>query len=128
MGFAGQGPVRWRLLAQVASAMLLGGAISLEREFAVMTAGLRTYMLVAGAATLLAALSNGVIEYLAMTILGVSFPGAGTIIHGPARHRVVGLASGASIPMRPPSRLEWRRRCGCLSPAVVCSPGLHCAD
>jgi putative Mg2+ transporter-C (MgtC) family protein len=51
-----------QILAYVALAMLLGAIIGLDREFADKPAGLRTHMLVAGAATLLVMLSDVVIE------------------------------------------------------------------
>jgi putative Mg2+ transporter-C (MgtC) family protein len=44
------------ILGSVALAMLLGGFIGLEREYAHKPAGLRTHMLVSGAAALLVGL------------------------------------------------------------------------
>lgn len=51
MGLIGLNQVQ--ILAYVVLAMLLGAMIGLEREFADKPAGLRTHMLVAGAAALL---------------------------------------------------------------------------
>jgi putative Mg2+ transporter-C (MgtC) family protein len=103
-----------QILAYVALAMLLGAIIGLDREFADKPAGLRTHMLVAGAATLLVSLSDVVIQrfsadlsnqllqsdpirIIEAVITGVSFLGAGTIIrHGSGRH-VEGLTTAASI-------------------------------
>ncbi len=103
-----------QILAYVALAMLLGGTIGLEREFADKPAGLRTHMLVAGAAALLVMLGHVVIQSFGVgqenpslrsdpvriieaVITGVSFLGAGTIIRqGPGR-RVEGLTTAASI-------------------------------
>ena len=51
-------------VGKVAAAMILGAFIGVEREVKDKPAGLRTHMLVAGAATLLVALSNHVIREL----------------------------------------------------------------
>jgi putative Mg2+ transporter-C (MgtC) family protein len=48
----------FQILAYVAVAMLLGALIGLEREFKDKPAGLRTHMLVAGAAALLLSLAT----------------------------------------------------------------------
>ncbi|NIV30277.1 MAG: MgtC/SapB family protein, partial [Anaerolineae bacterium] len=48
----------FEILAYVAVAMLLGAIIGLEREFKDKPAGLRTHMLVAGAAALLVSLGD----------------------------------------------------------------------
>ena len=54
------------MLADVAAAMLLGSLIGLEREFRRKAAGLRTHMLVAGAAAMLVEGARGLLhEFLA---------------------------------------------------------------
>ncbi|MFZ1771035.1 MAG: MgtC/SapB family protein, partial [Caldilinea sp.] len=51
------------ILLRVALAMILGAALGFERELANKPAGLRTHMLVAGAAALLVGLGEVVIAY-----------------------------------------------------------------
>ncbi|MBI3943865.1 MAG: MgtC/SapB family protein [Chloroflexi bacterium] len=95
--------------------MLLGGLIGLEREFADKPAGLRTQMLVAGAAALLVGLGNVLLQafnppdpatirsdpirIVEAIITGVSFLGAGTIFRRSAENYVEGLTTAASILM-----------------------------
>ena len=103
-----------QILVQVGVAMLLGAIIGFERELEDKPAGLRTHMLVAGAAALLVALSSVVVERFAegvggrytqsdpvriieAVITGVSFLGAGTILRHSARWRIEGLTTAASI-------------------------------
>ncbi len=103
-------------LVQVALAMLLGAVIGLEREWARKPAGLRTHMLVAGAAALLVFLGEVVIQrydhpqyagalradplrILSAVITGVSFLGAGTIIRRARDETVEGLTTAASLLM-----------------------------
>jgi putative Mg2+ transporter-C (MgtC) family protein len=83
-------------------AVLLGGAIGLERELSGKPAGLRTNILICMGATLFTALSvkmslgRGDPARVAAQILpGVGFIGAGTILH--ARGSVTGLTSAATI-------------------------------
>jgi putative Mg2+ transporter-C (MgtC) family protein len=107
-------PTQYQVLAYVALAMLLGAIIGLDREFAEKPAGLRTHMLVAGAAALLVALSNVLVGQFGLSlgselvradpiriiqavITGVSFLGAGTIIRHSSAHHVEGLTTAASI-------------------------------
>ena len=104
----------FQILAYVAVAMLLGALIGLEREFKDKPAGLRTHMLVAGAAALLLSLGDVVtshfqlelggqvvqadpIRIMEAVITGVSFLGAGTIIRSSAGGGVEGLTTAASI-------------------------------
>ena len=108
-------PSQWIVLGHVMIAMLLGGALGMERELASKPAGLRTHMLVTGAATLLVLLSDVVVKdfdagmvanmirvdplrIVEAVITGVSFLGAGTIIvrRGTA-DAVEGLTTAASI-------------------------------
>ena len=104
----------FQILAYVAVAMLLGAMIGLEREFKDKPAGLRTHMLVAGAAALLVSLGDVVISHFRIelggqavqsdpirimeaVITGVSFLGAGTIIRSRAGGEVEGLTTAASL-------------------------------
>jgi putative Mg2+ transporter-C (MgtC) family protein len=103
-------------LAHIAVAMLLAGVIGLEREQAHKPAGLRTHMLVAGAAALLVILGDLVIHrynrpefipgiradplrILSAVITGVSFLGAGTILRRVQTDKVEGLTTAASLLM-----------------------------
>lgn len=104
-----------RILGEVALAMLLGAIIGIDREMADKPAGLRTNMLVAGAAALLVALGDTMVERFATRtavellrsdpiriieaiITGISFLGAGTIIVRRDRvGQVEGLTTAASI-------------------------------
>jgi putative Mg2+ transporter-C (MgtC) family protein len=90
------------LLAQLLLAVLLGGAIGIERELKGKPAGLRTNILICMAAVLFTSLSirlaheRGDPGRLAAQILtGVGFIGAGTILH--TRGAVTGLTSAATI-------------------------------
>ena len=103
-----------RILGLVALAMGLGAMIGLEREFAAKPAGLRTHMMVAGAASLFVALGNVLVKHfdeglpheilrtdpvrvIEAVITGVSFLGAGTIIRGDTGRKIEGLTTAASI-------------------------------
>jgi len=103
-----------KVLLSVVLAMGLGAVLGLEREAARKPAGLRTNMLVAGAAAFLVGLSGilvrqfhdelgpGVvssdpIRIIQAIIVGVSFLGAGTIIRYESRLRVEGLTTAASL-------------------------------
>jgi putative Mg2+ transporter-C (MgtC) family protein len=106
-------PPFW-ILGYVAVAMLLGAMIGLEREIAGKPAGLRTHMLVTGAATLFVTLGDIVVQrfdaelggqlvrsdpirIIEAVITGVSFLGAGTIIRHGSRQSVEGLTTAASM-------------------------------
>lgn len=101
-------------LGLVALAMLLGAVIGFEREYADKPAGLRTHMMVAGAAALLMTLGDVLllhfdsdvsrtvlrsdpIRIIEAIITGVSFLGAGTIIVRRSENSVEGLTTAASI-------------------------------
>jgi putative Mg2+ transporter-C (MgtC) family protein len=103
-----------QVLGCVALAMALGAIIGFEREKADKPAGLRTHMLVAGAAALLVALGDIVvarfdvalgrelvqsdpIRIIEAVITGVSFLGAGTIIRHRGKNQVEGLTTAASL-------------------------------
>jgi len=109
-GWEAQAPV----IAKVAFAMLLGGAIGIEREMKDRPAGFRTHMLVAGAAALLTGMGDMMLalaqhgdagrvridpfRLVEAVIAGVSFIGAGTMIAH--RGRVVaGITTAASLLM-----------------------------
>jgi putative Mg2+ transporter-C (MgtC) family protein len=102
------------IVLRVAISLVLGALIGLDREFAEKPAGLRTHMLVAGAAALLvgqaevmviqfnAATTGQLIEsdpirVIGAIITGVSFLGAGTIIRRGGRGEVEGLTTAASL-------------------------------
>ena len=93
---------RLDLMAQLALATLLGGAIGLERELGGKPAGLRTNILICMGAVLYTSLSIDIAgdradpgRVAAQIVTGVGFIGAGTILH--ARGAVVGLTSAATI-------------------------------
>ena len=100
--------------ARVAVAMLLGAAIGLERETKDKPAGLRTHMLMAGAASVMVAFGPVMVERLGETIsgdvlradpirlivavsTGVSFLGAGTILRRGSERQVERLTTAASL-------------------------------
>ena len=85
-------------------AVLLGGAIGLERELRGKAAGLRTNILICAGSTLFTSLSiaiptaGGVGDpgrIAAQIVTGVGFIGAGTILH--SRGHISGLTSAATI-------------------------------
>ena len=90
------------LLAELALAVVLGGAIGFEREWKGKPAGLRTNILICMAAVLFteisyrAGIAGGDPGRIAAQILtGVGFLGAGTILHH--KGSVSGLTSAATI-------------------------------
>ncbi|MHB1863276.1 MAG: MgtC/SapB family protein [Gemmatimonadaceae bacterium] len=98
------------LLAKLVVAVLLGGAIGLEREVAGKPAGLRTNILICVGAALFMHLSivvgdigfspdghpyGDVTRIAAQIVTGVGFLGAGTIMQ--ARGTIIGLTSAATI-------------------------------
>lgn len=104
----------WTPIIKVVFAMFLGGLMGLERELASKPAGLRTHMLVAGAASLLVVLGDVMIinyggspfveaiqadpiRIMEAIITGISFLGAGTIIFRNRDESVEGLTTAASI-------------------------------
>jgi putative Mg2+ transporter-C (MgtC) family protein len=106
--------VQLQVIGEVALAALLGGLIGIEREIADKPAGFRTHMLVAGAAALLVALGDALLERFSADptlavvrsdpiriveaiITGISFLGAGTIFQRTKSERVEGLTTAASI-------------------------------
>jgi putative Mg2+ transporter-C (MgtC) family protein len=94
--------------------MLFGAVIGLEREAKDKPAGLRTHMLMAGAATLLVSLGSVIVKdfnaalgtqlveteplrIIGAVVTGVSFLGAGTILRRGDEHQVEGLTTAASL-------------------------------
>jgi putative Mg2+ transporter-C (MgtC) family protein len=83
----------WSTLGKLLLAVFLGGVVGFERELAARPAGLRTHMLVAGAATLLVVMAERLVRafqpadvvthdpvrVIEAIIVGISFLGAGTI-------------------------------------------------
>lgn len=106
-----------KIAAEVGFAMLLGALIGIEREAAHKPAGIRTHMLVAGAAALLVGLGHALIEtfvpvadhsalrlqtdpirIVEAIVTGVSFLGAGTIFRRSRNEPVVeGLTTAACL-------------------------------
>jgi putative Mg2+ transporter-C (MgtC) family protein len=106
--------IQFKILGNIALAMILGAIIGLDREFAEKPAGLRTHMLVSGSAALLIALGEITVTYfktqfgldlvradpiriIAAVITGISFLGAGTIIRQGQEGNVEGLTTAASL-------------------------------
>lgn len=106
--------VQVQAFIEVLIAVILGGVVGLEREFANKPAGLRTHMLVAGASALFVVLGDIIVLHFESSIpgnasmadpvriiqaivVGISFLGAGTIIRLDREERVEGLTTAASI-------------------------------
>lgn len=103
-----------QVIGEVLLAMFLGGLIGYDREQANKPAGLRTHMLVAGAAALLVGISEVLVgrsgelqtqpervadpvRIIEAIVTGVSFIGAGTILRHGHRERVEGLTTAAAL-------------------------------
>jgi putative Mg2+ transporter-C (MgtC) family protein len=102
-----------QILLRVAVAMALGAVVGLEREISDKPAGLRTHMLVSGAAALFVALADALVQdfqasaseiradpirVIEAVVAGVSFLGAGTIIRRTSEgSHVEGLTTAASL-------------------------------
>ena len=94
--------LRLELLFKLVLAVLLGGAIGLERELRGKPAGLRTNVLICIGATLFTVLSLHISagggdpgRIAAQVLTGIGFIGAGTILH--LRGAITGLTSAATI-------------------------------
>ena len=94
--------LRLDLIGFLVVAVLLGGAVGLEREVAGKPAGLRTNILICVGAALFTQLSITLAgatgdkgRIAAQIVTGVGFLGAGTILHG--KGIVTGLTSAATI-------------------------------
>ncbi|MGH7649672.1 MAG: MgtC/SapB family protein [Gemmatimonadaceae bacterium] len=103
-------PVRLELLVKLVVAVVLGGAVGLEREVSAKPAGLRTTILICVGAALFTHLSitigqvsltpagqpyGDVTRIAAQIVTGIGFLGAGAILHG--RGSVIGLTTAATI-------------------------------
>ncbi|HTO75393.1 MAG TPA: MgtC/SapB family protein [Thermoanaerobaculia bacterium] len=106
--------VQLRMLVDVALAMFFGAFIGLERELRRKAAGLRTHMLVAGAAAMLvegaralehqflgastpAAVRFDPVPVITAVVTAVGFLGAGTIIRQRDEEHIEGLTTAASM-------------------------------
>ncbi|MBN1995145.1 MAG: MgtC/SapB family protein [Anaerolineae bacterium] len=105
---------QFQILLEVILAAFLSALIGVERELADKPAGLRTHVLVGGAAALLVGLSDVAVNHFAIdlgtsviradpirimeaVVTGVAFLGAGTIIRHSPQKQVEGLTTAASI-------------------------------
>ena len=106
---------QWAILGKFVVALVLGGIIGWEREISDKPAGLRTHMIVVGAACLLICMTGLVggavkpgmddegffrtdpLRIVQGIIIGISFLGAGTIIRRGGGEKVEGLTTAASI-------------------------------
>ena len=112
----GAGTAQLKIALQVIIAMTLGAAVGYDREASDKPAGLRTHMLVAGAAalfvglgTIIAQIYNAAISgpriqtdpirVFEAIITGISFLGAGTIIRHRENDKVEGITTAASLLM-----------------------------
>ena len=104
------------ILARVAAAMLLGGVLGIERELGRHAAGLRTHMLVSGAAALIVGLGDVIAQHfteeayaellridpgrlIEAVVAAVGFIGAGAILRAHGADRVHGLTTASSLLM-----------------------------
>lgn len=101
------------LLGKIALALLLGGIIGYEREIEDKPAGFRTHMLVSGASALMVGMTDALLAHIEVktgvtlsadpirivesVITGISFLGAGTILHREETKSVVGLTTAAAL-------------------------------
>ncbi|RZA32664.1 MAG: MgtC/SapB family protein [Lysobacteraceae bacterium] len=104
------------ILVRVAAAMLFGGVLGIERELGKHAAGLRTHMLIAGAAALIVGLGDVIAQHFSgeryrdllqvdpvrlieAVVAAVGFVGAGAILRGGADDPVRGLTTASSLLM-----------------------------
>ncbi|KAG1390726.1 hypothetical protein G6F58_012905 [Rhizopus delemar] len=100
------------ILLRVGAAMLFGGVLGVEREMGKHAAGLRTHMLIAGAAALIVGLGDSVAEHfqqeryrallqvdpvrlIAAVVACVGFVAAGTILRGSSDDQVSGMTTAS---------------------------------
>jgi putative Mg2+ transporter-C (MgtC) family protein len=112
----GAGTAQLKIALQVIIAMTLGAAVGYDREASDKPAGLRTHMLVAGAAALFVGLGAIIAQLYSTTvagsriqtdpirvfeaiITGISFLGAGTIIRHRENDKVEGITTAAALLM-----------------------------
>src|SRR5579872_1663574 len=104
------GALKFTLLAKLLLAMVLGGAIGVEREISGKPAGLRTNILICVGAALFTHLSIEIAEIgfspdshpfgdttriAAQIVSGIGFLGAGAILHGEGA--IIGLTTAATV-------------------------------
>ena len=104
------------ILLRIAVAMVFGGLIGIEREMGKHAAGLRTHMLIAGAAALIVGLGDSIAEHfqqeryrdllqvdpvrlIEAVVACVGFVAAGTILRGSRDDQVSGLTTASSLIM-----------------------------
>jgi len=104
------------ILMRVAAAMALGGVLGIERELGRHAAGLRTHMLIAGAAALIVGLGDVVAQHFTQeqyrdllridptrliesVVAAVGFVGAGAILRARGDQQVRGLTTASSLLM-----------------------------
>lgn len=104
------------ILLRIAVAMVFGGLIGFEREIGKHAAGLRTHMLIAGAAALIVGLGDSIAEHfqqeryrdllqvdpvrlIEAVVACVGFVAAGTILRGSREDQVSGLTTASSLIM-----------------------------
>lgn len=104
------------ILARVAAAMALGGVLGIERELGRHAAGLRTHMMIAGAAALIVGLGDVVAQHftreeyrellridpgrlIEAVVAAVGFVGAGAILRARGAQQVHGLTTASSLLM-----------------------------
>lgn len=104
------------ILLRIAAAMVFGGLIGIEREMGKHAAGLRTHMLIAGAAALIVGLGDSIAEHfqqeryrdllqvdpvrlIEAVVACVGFVAAGTILRGTRDDQVSGLTTASSLIM-----------------------------
>jgi putative Mg2+ transporter-C (MgtC) family protein len=104
------------ILLRIGAAMAFGGVLGFERELGHHTAGLRTHMMIAGAAALIVGLGDIVAQNFAgepyrdllqvdpvrlieAVVAAVGFVGAGAILRAGRRDRVRGLTTASSLLM-----------------------------
>ena len=111
----GAGTAQLKIVLEVIIAMTLGAVVGYDREASDKPAGLRTHMLVAGAAALFVGLGTIIAELYTnisgariqtdpirvfeAIITGISFLGAGTIIRHRENDKVEGITTAASLLM-----------------------------
>ncbi len=104
------------ILLRIAVAMMLGATLGIEREMGKHAAGLRTHMLIAGAAALIVGLGDSIAEHfqeeryrdllqvdpvrlIEAVVACVGFVAAGTILRGSRDDQVSGLTTASSLIM-----------------------------
>ncbi len=99
----------WDVLVRLLVAMVLGGLLGLEREFAHKMAGLRTYSLISVGSALFviisiivaAQFSNSTVfdplRVASNIVVGIGFVGAGVMILREAEHRPAGITTAAGL-------------------------------